>query len=328
MNVLVTGASGFLGSHIAEKLAGAGHHVRALVGPASNVDFLQTLPGLEFVTGSVDDPASLPEAVAGVDGVVHAEGRLVGRSAVDLFRANVAGTENLLAAVRQYAPAIERFVLVSSLAAAAPSADGSPVPDDVEPRPVTDYGRSKLAAERAARSYAGRLPVTILRPPMVYGPRDREALPLFAAAARRVLPSLGDPDGKLSVLYGPDCARACVLALRAEVPSGSAYFVTDGHAYTRRELVSGLERAVGKRALVSFPLPAPVARAAALASEAYGRLSGRPVALDRRRLADLLAQWVCDGSGAERALSFRPEVDWLEGARRTARWYRENGWLP
>ncbi len=327
MNVLVTGASGFLGSHIAEQLAGAGHHVRALVRATSDVDFLQTLPGLEFATGSVDDPATLPEAVAGVDGVVHAAGLVKARSPAEFERCNVAGTENVLAAVRAHAPAIERFVLVSSAAATAPSADGAPVANGVEPRPVTDYGRSKLAAERVARAHAAHLPLTILRPPMVYGPRDREAFQFFLAAARRVLPFLGDPEGKLSVIYGPDCARACILALTADVPSGSAYFVTDGRVYTRRQLLAGLELAVGRRALVSVPLPGALLRAAALASEAYGRLSNRPVMLNRQKLAELLGQWVCDGSDAERDLGFRPEVDWLEGARRTARWYREQGWL-
>jgi nucleoside-diphosphate-sugar epimerase len=327
MNVLVTGASGFLGSHVAERLSAAGHHVRALVRPASNVDFLQTLPGLEFVTGAVDDPASLREAVAGVDGVVHAAGLVKARSAGEFDACNARGTANLLAAVRAGAPRLERFVLVSSQAATAPSPDGSPVPSDVTPRPLTDYGRSKLAAERAALAHAADVPVTILRPPMAYGPRDRETFQLFLSAARRVVPFFGDPEGKLSLIYGPDCARACALALTADVPSGRAYFVTDGRVYTRRQLFAGLERAVDKRALVSFPLPAPVVLAAAVASETYGRLSNRPVMLNRQKLAELLAQWVCDGSAAERELGFRPEVDWFEGARRTAQWYRDQGWL-
>ncbi|HEU4535715.1 MAG TPA: NAD(P)-dependent oxidoreductase [Polyangiaceae bacterium] len=327
MNVLVTGASGFLGSHVAEQLARAGHHVRALVRPTSDVDFLQTLPGLEFVVGAVDEPATLAEAVAGADGIVHAAGLIKARSAREFHRCNADGTENVLAAARAHAPGLARFVLVSSQAATAPSADGAPVANDVEPRPLTDYGRSKLAAERSARAHAAHLPVTIVRPPMTYGPRDRSTFPLFAAVARRVAPSLGDPDGKVSLVYAPDCARACALALTADVPSGSAYFVTDGRVYTRRELLAGLEQAVGRRALVTAPLPARLVRAAALASEAYGRLTGRPVLFDRQKLDELLGQWVCDGSEAERALGFRAEVDWFEGARRAARWYREQGWL-
>ncbi|MCU0681322.1 MAG: NAD(P)-dependent oxidoreductase [Polyangiaceae bacterium] len=327
MIVLVTGASGFVGSHVAEQLARAGHHVRALVRATSNVDFLQTLPGLEFVTGAIDEPSTLADAVAGVDGIVHAAGLIKARSSHEFHRCNAGGTANLLAAARAHAPGLERFVLVSSVAATAPSPDGSPVANDVEPRPVTDYGRSKLAAERLARAQAAHLPVTILRPPMVYGPRDRETCQLFRAAARRVLPFLGDPEGKLSLVYGPDCARACALALTADVPSGSTYFVTDGRVYTRRDLLVGLERAVDRRALVSFPLPASFLRAAALVGETYGLFSGRAVMLTRQKLDELLAQWVCDGSDAERALGFRPEVDWFEGSRLAARWYREQGWL-
>jgi nucleoside-diphosphate-sugar epimerase len=327
MVVLVTGASGFVGSHVAEQLATAGHHVRALVRATSDVEFLQTLPGLEFATGSIDDPAALREAVAGVDAIVHAAGLVRARSAAEFDACNAGGTASVLAAVRACAPRLERFVLVSSLSAAGPSPDGSPLPDDVAPRPLSDYGRSKLAAERAARAHAPHVPVTIVRPPLVYGPRDRRTLPLFVAASRRLLPIVGDPGGKLSVLYGPDCARACVAALTADVPSGSAYFVTDGRAYTRRELLAGLEGAVGRRALAAFPLPEPLAFAAAAAGEAYGKLAGRPAPLTRQTLAELRAQWVGDGSGAERALSFRAEVDWPEGARRTATWYRDQGWL-
>src|SRR5438105_10238363 len=171
MRVLLTGGSGFLGSFVAEQLAAEGHVVRALVRPRSERKVLDKLPRVELAPGAIEDRASLGAAVDGVDAVVHVAGIVKARRPAEFFEVNTQGTRNLLeAAMRRPVP---RFVYVSSLAAVGPSADGTPVPDDVEPRPVTHYGRSKLEAERAVLAAKDRLHVTVVRPPLIYGPRDR-----------------------------------------------------------------------------------------------------------------------------------------------------------
>jgi len=148
MKVFLTGGSGFLGSFVAEQLTGEGHTVRALVRPRSDKRALEKLPRVEFAPGAIEDPASLGPALDGVDAVVHVAGIVKARKPADFFAVNTQGTRNLLdAAVAR--GGLRRFVYVSSLAAVGPSADGTPVPDDAEPRPVTHYGRSKLEAERA-----------------------------------------------------------------------------------------------------------------------------------------------------------------------------------
>src|SRR5881409_3278234 len=147
MKVLLTGGSGFLGSFVAEQLSAEGHLVRALVRPHSARKILDKLARVEFAPGAIEDRASLGAAVDGVDAVVHVAGIVKARRPADFFEVNAQGTRNLLeAALRRPVP---RFVYISSLAAVGPSSDGTPVPDDVEPRPVTHYGRSKLEAERA-----------------------------------------------------------------------------------------------------------------------------------------------------------------------------------
>ena len=146
MRILLTGASGFLGSHIAEQLDQQGADVRALVRPTSDTRFLEGLEHVTLVAGALSDKDSLLAAVEGVDGIIHAAGLVKARRPADFHRTNGQGTANLLDAAKQNAQGIQRLVLVSSLAVMGPSEDGRPLPADASPNPVPHYGRSKLAA--------------------------------------------------------------------------------------------------------------------------------------------------------------------------------------
>src|ERR1700722_12501724 len=188
MKVLVTGASGFLGSHVADQLTRGGHDVRALVRKSSKRDFLERLDRIEFAYGSVEDAAKVADAVKGVDAIIHSAGLVKARSPEEFHRTNVDGTRNLIEAAKVHAPKLRRFVLVSSLAAAGPSLDGVPLDRDGA-GPVTHYGRSKLEAERVVLAAKDSLPVTILRPGAIYGPRDQEILVFFKSVKSGVLPT-------------------------------------------------------------------------------------------------------------------------------------------
>jgi len=325
---LLTGASGFLGSHIAEQLDLQGVDVRALIRPTSDVRFLEGLEHVTLASGAMDDRDSLLAATDGVDGIIHAAGLVKARTPSDFFRTNEEGTVNLLDAVYQNACDITRFVLVSSLAVMGPSPDGRPVLSGATPNPVTFYGRSKLAAERAARAVVDSVPITIIRPPMIYGPRDREILPFFKSVQLGVLPLTGPPGSRLSAIYAADCAAACIRALAAEVPSGSTYFVEDGCLETLGGLIGHIENALGKRAWLRIRVPRFLLYGAALGTELYGRVAGRAVMLTRDKLNELLApHWVCDSAEAQTALCWKPQISFEEGARLTGEWYRREGWL-
>ncbi|HTQ02471.1 MAG TPA: NAD(P)-dependent oxidoreductase [Polyangiaceae bacterium] len=328
MTVLVTGGSGFLGSHVVEQLSRAGRPVRALVRKSSDTRFLRSLPHVELVEGAVDDAASVKRAAAGVTGIVHAAGLVKARSGEEFMRVNRGGTENLLDAALESRATVRRFVLVSSLAALRPSdASGTPVPEDAEPRPVTDYGKSKLAAERAALARKAELPLVILRPPAIYGPRDREILAFFKSIKLGVLPLLGSTQNRLSMIYGSDCAAACIAGLDRDVPSGSVYHVDDGSVHTLEELIMLAERAMGKKARLRFHLPRKLVETAALGAELYGRATNRAVMLTRDKLNELFEQWVCDSARARRELAWEPQVTFEDGVARTMAFYREAGWL-
>jgi nucleoside-diphosphate-sugar epimerase len=327
MRVLVTGASGFLGSHIAEQLAREGHAVRVLVRRTSDRSFLRGFE-TEEALGDVTQPESLPAAVAGMDAVVHAAGLVKARSAAEFQSVNAGGTANLLSALNG-AAGLRRFVLISSLSAHGPSPDGRPRHPDDPPAPVSDYGRSKLLAEEFVRSWAGEeRPATIIRPPVIYGPRDRATLPLFQAVRRRLAPLLGDGTNGISCVYAEDAARAAAMAATAgdDAPSAT-YSLDDGSVYTWRDFLAAIEQAVGRKAL-RLPSPHWAFAAAALVSESYGRLFRRAVSFNRDKYIEMRQRyWVCSHEEIARDLGWEPQVTLGEGTALTAAWYRREGWL-
>jgi nucleoside-diphosphate-sugar epimerase len=325
MKVLVTGASGFLGGHVAELLSERGDSVRALVRRTSNRKHLERLVGVELFEGGVEEMDRVRAAVDGVEAVVHCAGVVKARSPDEFFAVNVGGTANLVEATRRLK--LRRFVHVSSLEACGPSADGSPVSSSQE-SPVTAYGRSKLAAEKVVLSAKDDMPVVILRPGAIYGPRDGETFEILRTIQRGLLPLIGGGVAKGVWIYATDCARACLRAIQADVPSGRAYFVDDGYgAIDQRQLCADAERALGKRALLRASLPVPVLMAVARGAEAFGRVTNRPVMLTREKAAMLLQHWVCSSESTRRELGWEPEVPWDRGVHLAVRWYRDNGWL-
>jgi nucleoside-diphosphate-sugar epimerase len=327
MKVLVTGATGFLGSHIAEQLAREGHAVRVLVRRTSDRSFLQGSDAEEAL-GDVTQPETLPAAVEGVEAIVHAAGLTKARSAAEFESVNAGGTANLLAALDPAQP-LRRFVLISSITAHGPSEDGRVRPPEAPAAPVTTYGRSKLGGEEAVRSWAsdGR-PATIIRPPVIYGPRDRELLPFFHLARWRLAPLLGDGTNVVSFVYVEDAARAAVLAATAgdDAPSAT-YALDDGAVHTWRDLLAAVEQAVGRKAL-RIPSPPWAYAAAALVSELYGRLRRQAVIFTRDKVVEMRQRyWVCSHEEISRDLGWGPQVGIGEGTALTVAWYRQHGWL-
>jgi nucleoside-diphosphate-sugar epimerase len=314
---LITGASGFVGSHIARTFAGAGHEVRCGVRASSSARWI---PGLERVpldmTGRAAD---FSRAVENIDLVVHAAGITRARRAEDYHAVNAAGTQKLAAAALE--AGVRRFVLISSLAARGPD---DPAKDGRD-HPESAYGRSKLEAEAYLRGLEERMEAVALRPAGVYGPRDTDLLPLFkmAGAGFLLLPS---GSNLLQPVYAEDVASAALAAAR-EAPGFGPFPVAEAARYTWGDVVAGLQRAIG-RPVRAVRLPAAAFTLAGRAAEWAARpLSAVPV-FDERRGRDLaLRTWTCDTSATERALGWRAEVPLFDGLERTARWYRQAGWL-
>lgn len=326
MKVLVTGASGFLGSHIAEAFANAGHDTRVLVRKTSSRAFLQFTH--EQTIGDVTQPDSLPAAVAGVDVVVHAAGLIKARNESEFRSVNEHGTTHLLRTIAAHNPDLKRFILISSIAAHGPSDNGRPRPFDAEPNPITPYGRSKLGGEISLRQSPLADRAVIFRPPAIYGPRDPALLAFFQLTKLRVAPLLEGGHNRTSMIYGPDCANAVLMAATAEADiAGRVYYPEDGGVYTWRDMLSLIEEAAGKKMLM-LPTPKFAYDAAALGSELFGKVTRRAVIFDRHKVAEMSQDaWVCSSETLRTDLGWRPKVLAREGARLTYEWYKANHWL-
>ena len=327
MRVLVTGATGFIGSNAARHLVRAGHAVRALVRPESDLDALAGI-GAEPVIGNLADVQALEEAVRGCDAVVHAAELVRAHSDGEMLDVNGAGTGRLVQAALRVCPGLRRFVYLSSLAAVGPGgADFQPVREDDHPRPVSFYGKSKRIGEDLVLRAASRLPVTIIRPPVVYGPGDREVLRLFRLVKHHVVPMPGPVRAKLSVVFVEDLCRAIQDALERDHPSGSVFFVEDGVAWTWASLGEAVAGALAVRAR-RIRLPAWTFSLASRANVAKRRLRRHPVLLTPDRIAEIRhANWLCSSRAIRERLSWEPRTPFTEGARLTANWYRDRGWL-
>lgn len=328
MRVLVTGGSGFLGSHVAEQLKAKGHRVVCLVRKTSNTKFLQALD-VELVEGAVDAEETLPAAVEGVDAVVHCAGVVKARSYEDFERVHAKGTRNLANAARRHAPGLKRFVHVSTAGVMGMGEAGKKHLEHHEPSPATPYSRSKLAGERAIGELASELPVTVIRPPAIYGPRDTEIFAFFQMVKwTRVAMRFAGAMKTMSLVYAEDAADACIRAIDADVPSGSTYFVEDGLTYTFEEMAQAIATGFGVKLIGTPALPETIVRTAALGSELFGRLTGKVMIFTRDKLPELLMEhFAVDGAAARRDLGWDPKTTFPEGARKTAAWYVENGWL-
>lgn len=322
----MTGGTGFVGSHLVEALLAKGHEVTCLVRDPGRVRWLAGLP-VRLVRGDCSIPDSLPPAVEGASVVYHVAGLTKARRAREYYDVNHAGTRNLLEACARREGKINTFILVSSLAAAGPSPDGRPVRHTDPPRPVSDYGRSKLLAEAETLRYRDRFPVVILRPSAVYGPRDRDVFELFRWAAKGLTLEIGGGERFIQPCHVQDLVAALLRAAERHRRNGAVYFVAEERVYSWREFMAVLLSSGGVTAR-RIVVPMPLAYLVGLLSEAASLFTGRPALTNRQKVREAVqTYWTCDLENIERDLGFRAAWPLDRGLAMTWSWYRENGWL-
>lgn len=320
MNVLVTGATGFIGSHLVDVLLRRGDEVSALVRSTRKAARLVDL-GIQTVAGDLDDGEALTLATRDRQVIYHLAGLVAARNEREFLRTNRDGTRKLVTAARKNGT--PRIVLVSSLAAGGPALPGRPLGGDEPPRPVSAYGRSKLAGEVVVRQ--SDLPYTIVRPPIVYGPRDREVLKIFKAARRGLVPMCGDGSQELSAVYAPDLAEA--LAAAAAAPASRTYCPCHPERFTSGELVRTIAAALGRPVRI-LKLSERPSRALLGLTEILSRLARRRTLLTRDKANELFqAAWTGDPEPLHRDTGWRAQHDLASGIAATAAWYCARGWI-
>ncbi len=319
MKALVTGATGFIGSHLTAALLREGFEVTCLVRKSSNARYLEGLD-VSLLTGDCSDYESLP-GMGGFDYVFHLAGLTKARSEQEAFLVNDKGTENLVKAVIRDNASLKRFVYVSSLAAAGPSLDGKPVSEDVEPGPVSVYGKAKLGGEKHVLAQKERMPYTIIRPSAIYGPRDSDLLVFFKMVRFGMVPYWGK--ACYSFLYVEDLVNGIILSALKDEGEGEIFNMSDGSIYSSDDIIDGISQA-----LQCVPLKVSVPR---FVMPCIGfiaeRFKGCSIVNADKIREVRHTHWICDTNKAVEKLGFSPKIKIKEGAKWTADWYRIHNWL-
>ncbi|MBN2577748.1 MAG: NAD-dependent epimerase/dehydratase family protein [Pirellulales bacterium] len=336
--VLVTGASGFIGSHLVAALTARGDEVACLVRKSSRLAPLRRY-NPQFIHGDVTDRESLSAAVAGKQIVYHLAGCTQALNPRQFYRVNRWGVANVAqACAGRTTPPV--LVSVSSLAAAGPSPDGQPKTEADRPVPVSHYGHSKRAGERVAEAFADRVPITIVRPPIVLGEYDRMGFPLFHYIARfgvHLAPGLSRP--RFSLIHADDLAELLILAAERgrRLPAGGGnnprgpegyYFAACEVSPLYSDLGRMVSKALGRRWVMVIPTTAPVVWTVAMAGELVSRVRHNPLFMNVDKAREITAgSWLCSARAAAEQLNFAVAVPLFDRLRQTAEWYRREKWL-
>ena len=326
MRVLVTGGTGFIGSHLVESLLQRGIQVRCLLRKSSELRWLAGLP-VEKIQGDCGNKDSLDEAVKGVEVVFHLAGVTKALHEKTYFEINAIGTDNLIHACLKTNPHLKKFIYLSSQAAAGPCRNGDKKREEDRCEPVSLYGQSKRLGEELALDHAREIPLVILRPSAVYGPREKDIYTFFKLLSRKIKPCLSGDDQRISLCYVHDVIQATLLAVEAPHPSGEIFFLSDGRDYRLGEIGDIFAHAIGIKAHC-IRVPEWMIFQAASLSEYFSRLSGKPPLFSKGKVEEILQKhWACDIGKARNLLGFEPGFSLEEGARLTVEWYKKEKWL-
>lgn len=328
MRFLLTGAAGFIGSHLCDALTARGHETLCVGRNPARPGFLDGRHASELMPW--DDLEACLSDTDPFDYVIHAAGATRAFDYHGYLAGNVTPTRRLLEMlVRTRAGRrLRRFVLVSSQAAAGPSPDGvSPVLESDAPAPVSPYGRSKLEAERVAKRFGNQLSVTIVRPPAVFGPRDKDTLGVFRAAQWRFAPYITGAALLVSVVYVKDLVQAIIHAGESDSAAGETFFLANQAPEVWKDFCVSAGLALARRC-IPLPIPLGVVKVMGKAGDVVGRLRNTPTLMRSDKFEEMRRKgWVCSSEKAQRLLGWKAETPLMGALIETAQWYQDQGWL-
>lgn len=330
-SILITGASGFIGSFIVEEALSRGFDVWAAVRKTTSRKYLKD-SRINFVELNLSSESQLTEALSNLqfDYVVHAAGATKCLNASDFFRTNTEGTKNLARAVMATQTHLKRFVFISSLSIFGPCREEMPyteITDNDTPQPNTAYGKSKIEAEKWLREQK-ELPLVILRPTGVYGPRETDYFLMAKSIKQHTDFAVGFQKQDITFVYVSDVVQAVFLALEKDDCLHKAYFLSDGEVYDSRTFSDLLKKEMGVRFVLRITAPVWLLRIVTAVGDKWGHITGKLSALNNDKF-NILKQrnWRCDITPAKRDLGYIPQVKLPQGVHNSVVWYKENGWL-
>ncbi|HRP92293.1 MAG TPA: NAD(P)-dependent oxidoreductase [Ignavibacteriaceae bacterium] len=323
---VVTGANGFVGSHLVDNLLSKGLKVRCLVRKSSNLRWLDG-KNVEIFNSGLSDKDGLRKAFKDANYIFHVAGVVKSKTAEGYFKGNVDTTRNLLEVALESKSSIKRFLVVSSQTVSGPSTEGKPVNEEAECNPITTYGRSKLEEEKLALSYKDKLPITICRAPAVYGERDTEIFIYFQTFNKGLTTTIGFNKKELSLIHVVDLVEGFYLAAMSEKAVGQIYFIGSEKFYTWQEINSITSKVLNKKPII-IKVPHFLVYTIASVAQFFAMFSSKPATLNIEKAKDITQQyWTCDTSKAIRDLGYKQKISIEDGIKRTCDWYKEMKWI-
>lgn len=327
--LLITGASGFVGSHLTEAAKAQGYHIYSLVRRSSDTSLLQKLD-IQLLEADLTDLPTLEQVFKklqnqGVqfDQVVHAAAVTNAPDWETFEKVNVKGTANFLNVLQRFNPSIEQFIFISSLAASGPTIGNRLIKKEHQ-APITNYGRSKLAAEKIVKE--SNIPYLIFRPTAVYGPREKDLLTVFKIINKGWNLSIGNHPQKLTFVHVKDLVNLILNSL-AQKNIHQTFFVSDGQVYKKEAFAEHIYRSLQKKP-ISLTIPLWLVKIIAALSGAIAKLQNKSSPLNLEKYQELKAEsWACDVSPTFSALNFQPAYDLKRGVEETVQWYLKNNWI-
>ena len=331
MKILITGASGFIGSFIVEEALKRGFETWAAVRKSSSKAYLQD-ERINFIELNLSSKEQLVEQLKGkgFDYVVHAAGVTKCLNKQDFSRINTLGTKNLVDALMDVGMPLKRLVFISSLSIFGAIKEQQPYEEIREtdsPQPNTAYGKSKLEAEKYLESLGTRVPYIILRPTGVYGPREKDYFIMAKSIKGHSDFAVGYKRQDITFVYVQDVVQAVFLALE-KGENGRKYFLSDGLVYQSTTFSDLIHEELGRPWWIRITAPVWVLRIVTFFGEYVGRMTGKVTALNNDKY-NILKQrnWRCDIQPAIDELGYQPKYDLKQGVKETIKWYKDNGWL-
>jgi len=324
MKAFITGGTGFIGSHLINSLLAQGNtDIYALVRDVNNLKWLKGLK----INPLHGDLQNIPQLPSDLDYVFHIAGFTKARKSADYYTVNQEGTASFFKTLRTSKCSPKRIIYMSSLAAAGPCSIDNPLGESCTPSPITPYGESKLAGEKEVLKYKDEFPVVIIRVGPVFGPRDRDFLPLFRMIKQGFFPAFGKISRKVSLCYVKDLVKALILCMQKELNNPEIFHIADPRPYTWDEFSRAAGEVLGKKS-TQVKIPLPVIYIAAFWSEMIGKLKKKPSIFTRDKYQDMKQEaWMTTTSHAQNVLGFSPDFTLTQALQETINWYQDKDWL-
>ncbi|MBK7106816.1 MAG: NAD(P)-dependent oxidoreductase [Ignavibacteriae bacterium] len=323
---VVTGGTGFVGSHLVDLLLNKNFSVRCIVRKSSNLRWLKGKNVEIFETG-LYDKEKLKPIFKDADYVYHVAGVVRSKNKEGFFKGNVETTRTILDTLIEVNPNLKRLLIVSSLTACGPAENGNPCTEETNPHPITTYGKSKLAEEELAKSYMDKLPITICRAPAIYGEREEDIYAMFKGFQKGIMTLVGFNNKKLSLIHGRDFVNGIYLASISDKAKSEIYFISSDEIYDWNQVSDAMEKAIGKKAL-RIRIPHFIIFIVGGISHLVNFFVSKPATFNWEKAKDFVQEnWTCDISKAKRDFGYTQNISLDEGMKSTVDWYRVNKWL-